>query len=443
MTHPSTATATVLAAVVAAPVPGQQFERMQRRFYRCCLGPALCVLAVIIVLPAAYLVLTSFSPLNLTRPQTAWDFTRPRFNYQLLLTHDRFHHSLWVQAKYSFWAAGLEICIGFLFALMLDIQSRFFRALRTIFMIPMVLPPIVVAIIWKIMYTPDISPLHWALATAGWNVPALITDPDRALPAIIIASTWQWFAFTIPYFLVYRYAGLLDTRIGLTLIYLTVNVSLVIWSMRTYIDATPRCLEEAAWIDGATLWQGLCWVVLPTAVPGLVATAILLNPFYRLPDMRKVEKAIEFKRILYEHGDRELYSFYWLMAGFTPEFLERRFDVVEKLASARAGKDRFIKSDVEQWMKWVRALRANWLTDEELARIATPTLVMGTELDSWHAGPMAEMARQVAARIPSSRLEILARAGAFIFIEDPDRFARTLLPFLGGIACAITAEGGR
>jgi multiple sugar transport system permease protein len=82
-------------------------------------------------------------------------------------------------------------------------------------------------------------------------------------------------AFTIPYFLVYRYIGLLDTRLGLTLIYLTVNVSLVIWSMRTYIDATPRSLEEAAWIDGATLWQGLYWVVLPTAVPGLVATAIL------------------------------------------------------------------------------------------------------------------------------------------------------------------------
>jgi multiple sugar transport system permease protein len=82
-------------------------------------------------------------------------------------------------------------------------------------------------------------------------------------------------AFTIPYFLVYRNIGLLDTRIGLTLIYLTVNTSLVIWSMRTYIDATPPSLEEAAWIDGATLWQGLCWVVLPTAVPGLVATAIL------------------------------------------------------------------------------------------------------------------------------------------------------------------------
>jgi pimeloyl-ACP methyl ester carboxylesterase len=161
-----------------------------------------------------------------------------------------------------------------------------------------------------------------------------------------------------------------------------------------------------------------------------VASAILLNPFYQFPDMRKVEKALEFKRIIYEHGDRELYSFYWLMAGFTPEFLERRFDVVETLAHARAGRDRLIKSDVEQWMKWVRALRANWPTDGELARIAAPTLVIGTELDNWHAGPTADMARAVASRIPSARLEILARAGAFIFIEDPERFARTVRPFL-------------
>jgi len=82
-------------------------------------------------------------------------------------------------------------------------------------------------------------------------------------------------AFTIPYFLVYRYIGLLDTKLGLGIIYVTFNLSLAIWLMRTFFDATPRSLEEAAWIDGASLWEGFFRIMLPLSVPGLAATAIL------------------------------------------------------------------------------------------------------------------------------------------------------------------------
>lgn len=82
-------------------------------------------------------------------------------------------------------------------------------------------------------------------------------------------------AFTIPYFLAYRYIGLHDTLSGLILIYLTFNLSLVIWLMRSFFDAIPRSLEEAAWIDGATMWQGFYRIILPMSGPGLAATAIL------------------------------------------------------------------------------------------------------------------------------------------------------------------------
>lgn len=81
-------------------------------------------------------------------------------------------------------------------------------------------------------------------------------------------------AFTIPFFLLYRHAGLLDSLAGLVIIYLTFNLSLVIWMMRTFFDGTPRSLEEAAWIDGASVWQGFLRIVLPLAAPGLAATAI-------------------------------------------------------------------------------------------------------------------------------------------------------------------------
>jgi multiple sugar transport system permease protein len=86
-------------------------------------------------------------------------------------------------------------------------------------------------------------------------------------------------AFAIPYFLAYRDLHLLDTRTGLVIIYLTFNISLVIWLMRSFFENTPRALEEAAWIDGAGFWQAMVRVVLPVAAPGLAATAILCFVF--------------------------------------------------------------------------------------------------------------------------------------------------------------------
>ncbi len=81
-------------------------------------------------------------------------------------------------------------------------------------------------------------------------------------------------AFTIPFFLAYRYLDLIDTVVGLIIIYLTFNLSLVIWMMRVFFEGVPRSLEEAAWIDGASVWGTFLRIVLPLSAPGLAATAI-------------------------------------------------------------------------------------------------------------------------------------------------------------------------
>jgi multiple sugar transport system permease protein len=99
---------------------------------------------------------------------------------------------------------------------------------------------------------------------------------EKSLSLLVLASRMAPpIAFTIPYFLAYRYIGLLDTLTGLILIYLTFNLSLVVWLMRSFFDSCPRSLEEAAWIDGATQWQTFLRIVLPISAPGLAATAIL------------------------------------------------------------------------------------------------------------------------------------------------------------------------
>ncbi len=82
-------------------------------------------------------------------------------------------------------------------------------------------------------------------------------------------------AFTIPFFLAYRWIGLVDTVAGLVLIYLTFNLALVIWMMQTFFESVPRQLEEAAWIDGCSVWGAFSRITLPLAAPGLAATAVI------------------------------------------------------------------------------------------------------------------------------------------------------------------------
>lgn len=82
-------------------------------------------------------------------------------------------------------------------------------------------------------------------------------------------------AFTIPFFLAYRYLDLLDTTTGLVIVYLTFSLALVIWMMQPFFDSVPRELEEAAWIDGCGIWGTFKNVTLPLAAPGIAATAVI------------------------------------------------------------------------------------------------------------------------------------------------------------------------
>lgn len=81
-------------------------------------------------------------------------------------------------------------------------------------------------------------------------------------------------ATVIPFFVLARLTGLLDTHLVLILAYLTFNIPFTIWMMRGFFEEIPREIEEAALVDGCSHWQALTRVVLPLALPGLTATAI-------------------------------------------------------------------------------------------------------------------------------------------------------------------------
>lgn len=81
--------------------------------------------------------------------------------------------------------------------------------------------------------------------------------------------------FVIPYFIAYKELGLLDTYIGLTLIYFASNLGIIVWSLRAFMEDIPISLEEAARIDGCSLLQTLFRISIPLATPGIASTAIL------------------------------------------------------------------------------------------------------------------------------------------------------------------------
>ena len=111
-------------------------------------------------------------------------------------------------------------------------------------------------------------PAAYALSRAGFR-------RDRGFSLWILTTRMAPpIAFGIPFFLAYRTLGLIDTKIGLVIIYLTFNLSLVIWMMRTFFDGLPRSLEEAACIDGASIIDTFLRIVLPLSAPGLATTAI-------------------------------------------------------------------------------------------------------------------------------------------------------------------------
>jgi len=82
-------------------------------------------------------------------------------------------------------------------------------------------------------------------------------------------------AFTIPFFLFYRWIGLLDTVTGLVPVYTSFNLPLVIWMMQPFFETVPASLEEAALVDGARARTIFSRIVLPMVAPGIAATAIL------------------------------------------------------------------------------------------------------------------------------------------------------------------------
>nr|WP_297935234.1 carbohydrate ABC transporter permease [uncultured Blautia sp.] len=97
-----------------------------------------------------------------------------------------------------------------------------------------------------------------------------------ALMSKVLVATYMFppILLAIPYSLVMAKAGLMNTRIGLIIVYLSFSVPYAVWMLVGFFKTVPIGIEEAARVDGANKFQTFTKIVLPLVMPGIVATAI-------------------------------------------------------------------------------------------------------------------------------------------------------------------------
>ena len=113
-----------------------------------------------------------------------------------------------------------------------------------------------------------------ALAGYGFTIAGRSRGLRGALWALMLTRMTPSLVLILPFFIIFRAAGLLDTRTGLVIAYCSLILPLATWIMKGYFEGLPPTLEQAARVDGCTRLGAIGRVVLPIARPGLMATAI-------------------------------------------------------------------------------------------------------------------------------------------------------------------------
>jgi multiple sugar transport system permease protein len=157
----------------------------------------------------------------------------------------QFQNSLKNTIIFTVTAVTIEFVLGIGFALLLDRYVRRFNFLKTILMIPMMIPPIAGAITWKLIYQPQFGILNEIMYWLGLPQLSWAGDARLALPSIIVADIWEW----TPFIFLLMLAGLAS------------------------LPAEPY---EAADMDGASAWRQFWDLTLPFLKP-VIAIALLLR----------------------------------------------------------------------------------------------------------------------------------------------------------------------
>ena len=214
--------------------------RLPPRSYWPFVLPALVVVLSVIVFPWVF---TIWMSLNEWKVGSATTFVGLA-NYLRLPTDPRFIEAIEHTFYYTALSVVLPMILGTLAAVIFHIKFPFRGVLRAVFIMPMMATPVAVALVWTMMFHPQLGVLNYLLSLVGLPPQLWVFHPATVIPSLVVVETWHW-------------------------------TPLVMLIVLGGIAAIPIEPYESAKIDGATHWQMFRYITLPLITPFLFIAAMI------------------------------------------------------------------------------------------------------------------------------------------------------------------------
>ncbi len=208
------------------------------------IAPALMIVLAVVFIPAVNAILMSFQNYDLRRPNDIGFIGLA--NYAAVFKDPIFWKSLWKTILWVVFGVGFQFVFGFALALLLNKKFRGRGIVRAVSLIPWVTPGVLIGLMWRWIYDGNYGVLNDLLMKLGIIEDAIpfLAQQSTAFPSVIVTIIWQG----IPFFALMLLAGL---------------------------QGIPGELYEAADIDGATGWQKLFHVTIPSLKNTIFVTTLL------------------------------------------------------------------------------------------------------------------------------------------------------------------------
>jgi multiple sugar transport system permease protein len=231
------------AAVLPGPAEGAGAVPRRRnyaRHYAWFVVPAAMVVVAVILFPWAFTLFVSAHEWRLGGGRSWVGLA----NYEKLLSDSRFGWAVLRTLFYTALAVVFPIVIGVAAALAFHRQFPMRGLARTIFILPMMATPVAVALVWVMMFHPQLGVLNWLLTQMGLPPSMWVYAADTVIPTLVLVEVWHW-------------------------------TPLVMLLVLGGLASLPTDPYEAAKIDGASAWQAFRHITLPLLMPFIVVALII------------------------------------------------------------------------------------------------------------------------------------------------------------------------
>ena len=217
-------------------------DLVNRSFRHWSLLPAVVLFAVLTLYPMANLVRMGMSTIEFSQGAEVWTFT-PMRNLDLLRGDEVIPAAVRNTLVFVVAAVAIEMVLGLALALLVAGVSRGKGLIRTVMILPILVPPVAIGSMWKLLYNYDFGIFNQALVALGLPPANWLGSTTLALWSVVIVDVWHWVPF----------------------------VFLILFAA---VEALPVDVLEAARVDGATRGQVLRRVTLPLLKPAIVVALL-------------------------------------------------------------------------------------------------------------------------------------------------------------------------